>query len=264
MSGWVPVLLAAAAASLLVAGPPVGRSRLAGLSDLSDRAAAFDLRLGLGGAAVAVLVVLGPVAAAVALGAGVAAARMAGARRAAAAAARERGRALEALAVLGGDLRAGRAPAEALAATASVAVGGTRRALLAAAGAAELGGDVPAALDGPSEVPEVLRGLAACWAVCAVSGSGLAAGVERLSEGLRAADAQRRAVAAELAGPRATAALLATLPLAGMAMAAALGARPLHVLLHTPAGVVCLLLGLSLDGLGLLWAGRLVARAGGT
>lgn len=261
MTPWVPVALAAAAAALLVTDLPVGRSRLA---DLAGRAPVTDARLGLGAAAIGALVALGPAAAAVLVGAGLVAARALAARAAAAAAARERERALEALAVLGGDLRAGRAPAEALAATASVAVGGTRRALLAAAAAAELGGDVPAALDGPSEVPEVLRGLAACWAVCTVSGSGLAAGVERLSEGLRAAEAQRRAIAAELAGPRASAALLATLPLAGMAMAAALGARPLHVLLHTPAGIVCLLLGLALDGLGLLWAGRLVARAGGT
>ena len=80
---------------------------------------------------------------------------------------------------------------------------------------------------------------------------------------LRAEQAQRRAVQAELAGPRATAGMLAILPLAGLVLAAGLGADPLHVLLETPVGWVCLVAGLGLDGLGLLWTGRLVTRAGG-
>jgi tight adherence protein B len=112
-------------------------------------------------------------------------------------------------------------------------------------------------------VPEVLTGLAACWSVCSAAGHGLAAGVERLEDGLRAAEAQRRAVETELAAPRATAALLAVLPLGGIWLAVALGAHPVHVLLHTPVGMVCLALGVALDGLGLLWTARLVARAVG-
>jgi len=112
-------------------------------------------------------------------------------------------------------------------------------------------------------VPEVLRALAACWTVCAGSGSGLAAAVERLEQGLRAEQTQRLAVQAELAGPRATAGMLAVLPVAGLVLAAGLGADPLQVLLHTPLGQTCLVLGLALDTLGLLWTARLAARAGG-
>ncbi|MCW2715985.1 MAG: hypothetical protein JWN88_3032 [Frankiales bacterium] len=111
-------------------------------------------------------------------------------------------------------------------------------------------------------VPELLRALAACWTVCSSSGSGLATAVERLEEGLRAEQARRRAVDAELAGPRATAALLAVLPLAGMVLATGLGADPVAMLLHTPLGLVCLSGGLLLDALGLWWTARLVARAG--
>jgi tight adherence protein B len=135
---------------------------------------------------------------------------------------------------------------------------------VAAASTARLGGDVPAALavDG-SAVPQVLRPLAACFEVCSTTGSGLAAGVDRLEEGLRAAEAHRRAVDAELAGPRATAGLLAVLPVAGIGLASALGADPLHVLLHTPFGTACLVVGLILDGLGVVWTRRLVARAVG-
>jgi tight adherence protein B len=97
--------------------------------------------------------------------------------------------------------------------------------------------------------------------VCSSAGSGLAAGIDRLQEGLRAAESQRRAVDAELAGPRATAGLLAVLPVAGLGLAAALGAHPVQVLLHTRFGLYCLLLGLGLDAAGVMWTRRLVASA---
>lgn len=179
---------------------------------------------------------------------------------------RERSRAVEACAVLAGELRTGRSAAPALEAAAGVACGPTSAALRAAATAASLGGDVPAALTGAaasSAVPELLRGLAACWAVCAATGSGLAAAVERLGEAQRAAAEQRRAVEVELAGPRVTARLLALLPVVGLVLAAGLGAAPLDFLLGTLPGRVCLLLGLVLEVLGLRWTGRLANRAAG-
>ncbi len=177
----------------------------------------------------------------------------------------ERARAVEACAALAGELRAGRAPGDALAAASSLATGPSAAALQSAAGAVRLGGDPAPALRATSgsAVPEVLRALAACWTVCAGSGAGLAAAVERLEHGLRAEQAQRRAVDAELAGPRATAGLLAVLPAGGLLLAAGLGADPLRVLLTTPVGLLCLTVGLALDALGLWWTGRLVARAGG-
>jgi len=192
--------------------------------------------------------------------------RVARVRRARAAREQERQQAGEACAVLAGELRAGRSAAQALTAAADVATGAVRLALLAASSSAGLGGDVPAALLGKasaSAAPELLAGLGACWQVCAGTGSGLAMAVDRLEEGLRAEQGQRLAVAAELAGPRATAGLLACLPLAGIGLAAALGARPVHVLLHTTIGLACAVLGVGLDGLGVWWTGRLVARVGG-
>jgi len=195
-----------------------------------------------------------------------AAERVARVRRARAAREQERQQAGEACAVLAGELRAGRSAAQALTAAADVATGAVRLALLAASSSAGLGGDVPAALLGKasaSAAPELLAGLGACWQVCAGTGSGLAMAVDRLEEGLRAEQGQRLAVAAELAGPRATAGLLACLPLAGIALAAGLGAWPVHVLLHTTIGLACAVLGVGLDGLGVWWTGRLVARVGG-
>ena len=187
-------------------------------------------------------------------------------RTAAHAHAAERAGAGEALAILAAELRAGRPPGPALEAAAEVAAGPLAGALLAAAGSGRFGADPGGCLlrgADVSAVPDLLRGLAACWQVCASTGSSLAAAVERLAEGLRAEHAQRLAVEAELAGPRATAMMLAVLPLAGIALASGLGARPLYVLLHTPLGQGCLLVGVGLDLCGVWWTGRLVAAAGG-
>lgn len=178
--------------------------------------------------------------------------------------ARERARAIEAAGVLAGELRAGRPAAAALAAAAGVAVGGTAVVLRSAAAAVERGGDVERLLVAGAPgcaSPTLLRGLAACWSVCATSGAGLAAAVERLQEAERDAEQRRQAVRAELAGPRATAGLLAVLPLLGVALASALGAAPLRVLFGTPVGRASLVVGAVLDLIGVLWTRRLVARA---
>ena len=68
-------------------------------------------------------------------------------------------------------------------------------------------------------------------------------------------------MAAQLAGPRATAVLLALLPVFGLAMGNALGADPLAVLVGTPVGRGCLVLGLLLEVAGLLWTARITRRA---
>lgn len=259
MTGWLPVALAASAAVVLTALPRPGAVRLAGLR---SRASHDSSELPWWLAPPLVVLLAGPAAGLLTAGGLVLARRVARDRRVAADLRAERARALDALSLLAAELRSGRAAADALAVAADVAVGSTRRGVAAAAATARLGGDVAAALSVEgSAVPEVLRALAACWEVCSAAGSGLAAGVERLEEGLRAAEAQRRAVEAELAGPRATAGLLAVLPLAGVGLAAALGAHPVHVLLHTPLGLACLTGGLLLDGSGLLWTRRLVSAA---
>jgi tight adherence protein B len=218
------------------------------------------------GLAVVLLVLAGPVAAGLGLLGAELLTRWWARRTAAGVRAHERAGAAEALAVLSSELRAGRPTALALSVAASVAVGPLADGLAAAAVAGDLGADPVDALlrAAPrSAAPDVLRGLAACWQVCSSTGSSLAAAVERLSVSLRADQAQRLAVASELAGPRATAVMLGLLPLAGIGLAAGLGARPLHVLLHTPAGVGCLVAGLALECLGAWWTARLVAAAGG-
>jgi tight adherence protein B len=179
---------------------------------------------------------------------------------------RERVNAGEAMAVLAGELRAGRAPNVALRSAASVASGPTAVALLEAAGSASLGAAAAEALVRHAEasaVPELLGGLAVCWDVCQGAGSSLAVAVDRLEEALRADQATREEVEAELEGARSTALLLAGLPVLGLGLGSGLGGDPLHVLLRTPVGWVCLCVGVALELLGLWWTGRIVRAAGG-
>lgn len=163
-----------------------------------------------------------------------------------------------------GELRAGLQPAQALllAAKATDVLGDFEPAVVAAA---RFGGDVPEALRAAARQPgaEGLAGVAACWRVAVDSGAGLAAGLDRLEAALRAESDQREDLKAQLAGAWSTIALLALLPAGGLAMGWALGADPLRVLFHTPAGIACLGIGGLLETAGLWWAGRIV-RAGET
>ncbi|MFI7498995.1 type II secretion system F family protein [Streptomyces sp. NPDC049687] len=167
-------------------------------------------------------------------------------------------------AALAGEVRAGRQPGEALqrAARDSGGLGEAQAAVLAAA---RFGEDVPRALAAAARQPGAggLLGLAACWRVAVDQGAGLADGLDRLEGALRAERDQRADLRAQLAGARATAAMLAGLPVLGLLLGAALGADPLHVLLHTGAGLGCLLVGGALEGVGVWWALRIVRMAEG-
>ncbi|MFH8513648.1 type II secretion system F family protein [Streptomyces gelaticus] len=158
-----------------------------------------------------------------------------------------------------GELRAGHEPGQAL----LVAVRGTGVMGAAEAGvsaAARFGGDVPGALRQAAREPGLdgLAGVAACWRVAADGGAGLAAGLDRLEGALRAERRRREELRAQLAGAWSTVAVLALLPVLGLGLGAALGADPLRVLLHTPAGLACLATGGLLEAAGLYWAGRIV------
>jgi Flp pilus assembly protein TadB len=169
-----------------------------------------------------------------------------------------------------GDLRTGR-PAHAALADAVAAAGWPESAELRDAGrlllsAARFGGDVPQALRAAAGLQEGLAGLAAvgaCWQVAVDGGAGLAAALDRVAAALRAEADQRADLRAQLAGPRSTAVLLALLPAFGLALGAGLGADPAAVLLHTPAGLACLLAGGLLEWAGLAWTARIIRAAEG-
>ena len=163
---------------------------------------------------------------------------------------------------IAGEVRAGRQPGEALlgAARDSDGLGDAQPVVLAAA---RFGGDVPGALTEAARQPgaDGLVGLAACWRVAVDRGAGLAAGLDRLEGALRAERDQRADMRAQLAGSRSTASMLAGLPVLGLLLGTALGADPLHVLLHTAPGLGCLLRGGVLEAVGLWWALRIVRGA---
>ncbi|MFJ9415309.1 type II secretion system F family protein [Streptomyces sp. NPDC101227] len=164
-------------------------------------------------------------------------------------------------AAVAGELRAGQQPDRALLATGVPGLGEDGAAVSAAA---RYGGDVPRALRRAARLPgaEGLTGMAACWQVAVQGGAGLASGLERIAAGLRARRDQREELRAQLAGPRVTALMLALLPVAGLLMGGALGADPLRVLLHTPAGWGCLVIGGLLEWAGVAWTAGIVAAAG--
>jgi tight adherence protein B len=164
---------------------------------------------------------------------------------------------------LGAELATGRPPGEALARAVEVVRCPDDLVLRPVAIAARSGGDVAEALRAaaPRHGGDGLRRLAGCWQVAVHAGGGLAALADGVSNELRAARTHRQDIAAQLAGARATARLLACLPLLGSLLAAVLGMRPFAFLLGDPLGLACLLLGVTLDLAGLWWIKSMVRRA---
>jgi len=137
------------------------------------------------------------------------------------------------------------------------------RVLSAVAATASLGGDVPTVLrsTGPAPLRSWLDRLADAWSLADRHGIPLA----DLLEAVRSDTEHRVRFAAEvqsrLAGPRATASVLAGLPLLGLALGQAVGAAPVRVLCQTPVGQVLLVIGAGLACVGVQWSARLVSGA---
>lgn len=127
-------------------------------------------------------------------------------------------------------------------------------------GAARVGGDIPAALRADGEEFELtaLVALAAVWQVSAGSGAGLADASYRLGTAALQRERMRRELASQMAGPRATARVLAVLPLVGLVLGSGLGGSPVAWLLGTPVGLAVTAAGVLLEVAGLLWVRRLV------
>jgi tight adherence protein B len=251
------VLGAAGSAALAVAlliDPPPRPPR--GLPGGSARGRLAPVALGIGTVATVLAPWAGPLLL-VAVGAataGVALVRRQRRRRAAALVA---ARVLETCEVIASELAAGHAPGECLDRAAAA-----WSPLAPVAAAFRVGADVPTAmrevageLDGASD----LRVVAAAWQVAHRTGEGLASTIDRVAESLRAAAGTRRVVAGELASARATARLVAGLPVLSLAMGSGAGGDPWGFLLGTPPGLACLALGLSF-GLGGLWWIETIAR----
>lgn len=182
------------------------------------------------------------------------------AKRVAGASSQRRSAELEFLSALAAELRSGRHPAAALAAVHAPADDELATALAAARATAALGGDVSGSLR-RSAGNSALAKLAAAWQLSEECGAPLADLVTQVARDVQAAVDLHRAAHLELTGARATGLVLTVLPLLGVALGAAMDAHPLHVLLHTPAGAVCAVLGLLFELAGLVWVRRLTNGA---
>ena len=238
-------IAAAVAVALGVPGSPnlVGTSRSVPQRVMVLGAAVLVALLAVTSPRVAALVLVG-------LGVFVGAGLLVRLRRARRAARQVAGRVLESCELLAAELASGQPPGRSLGRAAL-----SWPALRPAADADELGGDVPealrrlAALAGAGD----LRLLAAAWAVSNRSGQGLADSVRRCAEGLGDSQRAQRVVEGELASARATARLVAALPLLALLMGTGAGGSPLAFLFGHPLGLGCLAGGLLFGFAGLWW-----------
>ena len=154
---------------------------------------------------------------------------------------------------LAGELRAGSDSARALR-TCARRFGVARHAARAAA----IGADVPAALHRDAHESPVLVPVAAAWSISLQTGAGLADVLDNIADGYRRTVEVRRALAVELAGPRATAKLMSLLPLIGVGFAMMLGADPIGWFTSSLVGAACLTAGVGLNGVGFWWMHQIV------
>jgi tight adherence protein B len=106
-----------------------------------------------------------------------------------------------------------------------------------------------------------LTSLGQAWQLAGVAGVPLADVLSGVARDLASRVEQGRAVGVALSAARSTAALLAGLPLLGIGLGAAMGARPLTFLTQSAAGRLVCCGGVVLDALGLLWTQRIAHRA---
>lgn len=173
---------------------------------------------------------------------------------------RRRERVVDACEAMLGELVAGQPPVLAL----ERAAEGWDELAPVAAGA-RLGADVPTALRPLGRLPGAgaVERLAGAWQLCGATGSGLASALQQVLGSVRAEHEVTLAVRSELASARATARLLAVLPLLVLVMGQGIGADPWHFLLATVPGQLCLGGGVTLAVAGVMWLERIADDAQG-
>lgn len=165
--------------------------------------------------------------------------------------------------VLVGELRAGAHPVRAFAVAAEETDGRVADCFHTVAARARLGADVAAGLHSAarsSAMPAHWERVAVCWRLAAEHGLAMSTLMRAAQRDI--AERQRFAarVVARMAGARATAAILAGLPVLGTLLGQLIGAQPLRFLLDGHAGGWLLVTGTGLVCGGLLWSDRITDR----
>lgn len=251
----------ALAMALLVAprssGRRLARPRTAG--PLGSRV----LIVGVGVTALVVAVLAPPAAAAAC---GVVGLTVAGRRRGARARARRSAESVAlqgALGTLVGELRVGAHPVVAFESAAAETDGVVAASLRAVAARARLGADVAAGLRSVGErsaVPSYWERLSVCWQLAQTQGLGIVALIRAAERDVVERERFASRVSSGMAGARATAAILAGLPVLGVALGQLIGAEPVRFLFSGGIGGWLLLIGVTLACAGLWWSDRITAR----
>jgi tight adherence protein B len=169
-----------------------------------------------------------------------------------------------AIEVLVGELRVGAHPAAAFAVAAQESSGPVSESCRAVAARARLGADVSAGLRTVargSTLPGQWDRLAVCWQLAADHGLAISALMHAAQRDI--AERQRFSghVRSAMAGARATATILASLPVLSVLMGQLIGAHPAAFLLGGRAGGWLLVIGTTLVCGGLLWSDRITDQA---
>jgi tight adherence protein B len=168
-----------------------------------------------------------------------------------------------ALGVLVGELRVGAHPVVAFENAAAEVEGQVADSLRAVAARARLGADVAAGLRSiavQSTVPQYWERLSATWLLAQSHGLAIVALIRAAERDIVERERFASGVTAGMAGARATATILAGLPVLGVGLGHAIGAEPLRFLLSGGVGGWCLLIGVTLACAGLWWSDRITDR----
>ncbi|MFI6167616.1 type II secretion system F family protein [Nocardia sp. NPDC051052] len=168
---------------------------------------------------------------------------------------------LDALEAVIGELRVGAHPSAAAEVAASEARGESATVFAVSAGRSRLGGSAAEGLRHPdSIVAGELSRIADAWQVAEQHGLALAELLSAARTDLVGRIRFHGRTTAALAGARATATVLAALPVLGIGLGQLMGAAPLHVLFASSAGTVLLPLGAALACAGLLWTDAITRK----
>jgi tight adherence protein B len=169
-----------------------------------------------------------------------------------------------ALDILVGELRVGAHPVAAFGVAAAEVDGTVAEALRAVAARARLGADVAAGLRSVAErsaLPSHWERLAVSWQLAQAHGLAIATLIRSAQRDIVERERFSARVNAGMAGARATAAVLAGLPVLGVGLGQLIGADPLSFLLSGGIGGWLLVVGVTLACCGLLWSDRITGKA---
>lgn len=167
------------------------------------------------------------------------------------------------LEILVGELRVGAHQVAALAAAAGEVGGDVGARLQTVSARGRMGGDIAAGLHAVASCSPIApswRRLAVCWGLAQQHGLAVATLMRAAQHDIIERDRFRQRLDAGLAGARTTAAVLAGMPVLGLAMGQLIGADPVAFLLSGGVGGAVLVVGVALSCLGLWWSERIIAR----